>query len=208
MASAKKTKSKSLLREYAWCLLMALALALVIRSSAVQAYEVPTGSMKPTIVEGDQLLVSKFAYDLRVPLTGQVIAPLSDPKRGQVIVFANPDGEGPDFVKRIIALPGETLSIVNRILYIDGKPLDDRWGRYNGSTPRTGDNFGPITVPKDCYFVMGDNRHNSYDSRFWNQGQGGFVPREEIRGRAILIHWSWKEFPYKVRWARLGNMFE
>ncbi|MCF8048833.1 MAG: signal peptidase I, partial [Desulfarculaceae bacterium] len=174
------------MRGWGGALLWALVLSAVLRAGVVQASWVPSGSMEPTLLPGDHMLVNKLCYDIKLPFTEVVLLPVGDPQRGDVVVFANPAGHGSDFVKRIVGLPGETVQMRGKVLYIDGKPLVQDWGRY---APRShmGEHFGPVKVPPGSYFMMGDNRDNSFDSRFWNQGRGGFVPREEIVGRAEVV---------------------
>jgi signal peptidase I len=195
------------LRGWGGALLWALVISAVLRAGAVQASWVPSGSMEPTLLPGDHMLVNKLCYDLKVPFTDLVLAPLGDPQRGDVVVFKNPQGHGSDFVKRIVGLPGETVEMRGEVVYVNGRPLAQDWGRY---APRShaGERFGPFTVPQGSYFMMGDNRDNSYDSRFWNQGRGGFVPRDEIVGRAEVVLWSWKQFPTSLRPNRLGHVID
>ena len=201
-------KPKPVWREYLEALIWAAILALVIRTWGVQAFKIPSGSMKPTLLIGDHLLVSKSSYGIREPFTDSVLIPLGDPQRGDIVVFRFPEDRDKDFIKRIIGLPGETVQVINKDVLINGKPIKDPWATYAdrvilpaGVQPR--DNFGPVTVPPDHFFVMGDNRDQSYDSRFWFRGKGGFVPRKDILGRAFIIYWSWKDDTMGVRWDRL-----
>lgn len=207
----QEEQSQGLLRRFmrGWggALLWALVISAVLRAGVVQASWVPSGSMEPTLLPGDHMLVNKLCYDLKLPFTGVVLLPLGEPQRGDVVVFANPTGHGSDFVKRIVGLPGETVAMRGKVLYIDGKPLAQDWGRYSGRS-HAGDHFGPVKVPPKSYFMMGDNRDNSFDSRFWNQGRGGFVPREEIVGRAEVVLWSWKNFPVSLRLDRLAHLID
>ncbi len=207
----KKKAPKPLWRDYLEALAWAVVLALVIRTWGVQAFKIPSGSMKPTLLIGDHLLVSKSSYGIKLPFSGVVVIPVSDPERGDIIVFRFPEDRDKDFIKRIIGLPGETVEVRNKEILINGEPLHDPWGHYAdriilppGVQPR--DNFGPVTVPPDHYFVMGDNRDQSYDSRFWFNGRGGFVPRQDILGRAFIIYWSWKDHTFGVRWNRIGTI--
>jgi len=193
-----KVRKKSVLREYTEAILVAVLLALLIRTFVVQAFKIPSGSMIPTLLVGDHILVNKFVY--------RFVAP----KRGDVIVFKYPVDESRDFIKRIIAVGGEDLNIKDQKIYINCKPveptcnpIDDPWGKWE-------DRFGTIEstsvkVPPDSYFVMGDNRNNSQDSRYW-----GFVKRDKIKGRAFLIYWSWDSerdsILEHVRWSRLGKL--
>ncbi len=213
LSSREDAKPRSVFREYFEALLWAVILALVIRTFAVQAFKIPSGSMKPTLLVGDHLLVSKSSYGIKLPFSDRVIIPLGQPERGDIVVFRFPEDRDKDFIKRVIALPGETVEVRNKQVYINGKPLDDPWGHYSdrvilppGVQPR--DNFGPITVPAGQYFVMGDNRDQSYDSRFWFGGRGGLVPIQDILGRAIVIYWSWEDDTFGVRWSRLGHLIK
>jgi signal peptidase I len=185
---AKSIKRKA--RELIQVVFLALLAALILRATVVSAYHVPTGSMIPTLLVGDQFLAFPSAYDLKVPFTDISVVPLSEPKRGDVITFKSPTGEGPDWVKRIIGLPGETIFIRGTRIYINGKLFDDPWGSYTGGPMAWRGDFGPVTVPPGKYFMLGDNRDNSNDSRFWAGRRGGFVPREHIHGKALVIHWS------------------
>jgi signal peptidase I len=206
-------RSKSTIREYLEALIWAVVLALIIRTWAFQAFKIPSGSMKPTLLIGDHLLVSKSAYGLKLPFSDRVIIPLGQPKRGEIIVFRFPEDRDKDFIKRVIGLPGDSLEVRNKMVYINGQPLEDPWAHYSdriilppGIQPR--DNFGPVTVPADTYFVMGDNRDQSYDSRFWFGGKGGFVPKADILGKAMIIYWSWEDDTFGVRWSRLLQIIE
>ena len=207
----KPEKKKPVWREYLEAIVWAVVLALLIRTWGVQAFKIPSGSMIPTLLIGDHLLVSKSSYGISLPFSGRVAIPLGDPERGDIVVFRFPEDRDKDFIKRIVALPGETVQVSNKEVFINGKKLDDSWGHYTdriilppGVQPR--DNFGPVTVPPGHYFVMGDNRDQSYDSRFWFHGRGGFVPRQDILGRAFIIYWSWKDESFGVRWPRLGHI--
>ena len=196
---------RKLIKDFALPIIWALVLAAVLKAGVVQASWVPSGSMEPALLVGDHMLVNKLCYDLKVPFTDQVIVRIGSPQRGDVVVFRNPTGSGPDYVKRIIALPGETVEIRRRQVLINGRALSDPWARHTGG-PAGGFRFGPVVVPEESYFMMGDNRDNSHDSRFWNQGRGGFVPRRDLVGRAEVILWSWREFPLHLRWQRLGHV--
>jgi signal peptidase I len=207
----KRKAQKSVWRDYFEAMLWAVVLALIIRTWGVQAFKIPSGSMKPTLLIGDHLLVSKSSYGIKLPFSDTVIIPISDPQRGDIIVFRFPEDRDKDFIKRIMALPGETVEVRNKEFYVNGKPLKESWGHYAdriilppGVQPR--DNFGPVVVPEDHYFVMGDNRDQSYDSRFWFSGRGGFVPRDDILGRAFIIYWSWEDESFGVRWNRIGHL--
>lgn len=188
------------LLEYIEALAVALILALVIRTFVVQAFKIPSGSMLETLQVGDHLLVNKFIYGVKMPFTGKILYDVDDPKHGDIVVFEFPEDPDKDFIKRIIGLPGDVIEIKDKEVYRNGVKLDEPYAQHsdpNTVIPRR-DNFGPITVPENKYFCMGDNREESYDSRFW-----GFVDREKIKGKAWIIYWSWDGFP-SVRFNRVG----
>jgi len=200
----KETKRKGIIREYAEAILIAIILAVFIRTFVVQAFKIPSASMVPTLQVGDHILVNKFIYGVKIPFIRKTIIPLRKPKRGDVIVFIFPKDRSKDFIKRVIGIEGDTVEIVNKKVYINGKPFNDPYGVHNDNfifpkriEPR--DNFGPVTVPKDAVFVMGDNRDNSRDSRFW-----GFVKLKDIEGKAFIIYWSWDNF--SIKWNRIGKL--
>lgn len=198
-----KTKKKSTLREYTEAILIALVLAFVIRSFIVQAFKIPSGSMIPTLLIGDHILVSKFAYGPQVPFTKIRLFSVKKPQRREVVVFLEPTERKKDFIKRVVGLPGETIQVINRKVYINGEPLDESdYVYYVDSRYIRGlDNFGPVEIPEDCYFMMGDNRENSSDSRVW-----GPVPFELMKGKAFMIYWSWDGPHHSVRWRRIGDL--
>ena len=197
-----QTRRKSVIREYAEAILIAVLLALLIRTFVVQAFKIPSGSMIPTLLVGDHILVNKFLYRLR------------DPARGDVVVFKYPVEEHRDFIKRVIGVGGDELYIKDRKVYVNCRPpgpacrpIEERWAYYEERFGTAGETFGPVQVPAGSYFVMGDNRNNSQDSRYW-----GFVKKEKIKGQAFIIYWSWdsdrddKLLWERVRWGRLGHL--
>lgn len=199
-------KKKSLFREYAEAIAIALLLALFIRGFVVQAFKIPSGSMIPTLLIGDHILVSKFIYGIRNPFTGAVLIPVKEPGRLDVVVFKYPLNPDQDFIKRVIGLPGDTIEVVNKQVRVNGSPIKDDPGINNKNIvlPRdvsTRDNFGPMTVPPHSLFVMGDNRDNSHDSRFWQ-----FVDYKSLKGKAFILYWSWDKEDFGVRWRRVGNI--
>lgn len=186
-----KTRKKSVFREYAEAAAIAVLLALFIRTFVVQAFKIPSGSMEPTLLVGDHILVNKFMYGIKIPLIRKTLIPISEPDRNDVIVFIYPLDKSKDFIKRVIGLPGDKIEIIDQRIYINGKLYQDRYGFYSdrgNSTARSRvkNHFGPVTVPGYHLFVMGDNRNHSYDSRFW-----GFVPIRSVKGKAFIIYWSW-----------------
>jgi signal peptidase I len=201
-------KPKSTVREYAEALGVALLLALVIRTFVVQAFKIPSGSMLPTLQVGDHILVNKFIYGprLEIPLTQLSLGRLPGlrkPKPGDVIVFIWPKDRSKDFIKRVIAVEGQTVEVRSKQVFIDGKPWDDPHATFSNARGGAGDNFGPLVVPPGSVFVMGDNRDQSYDSRFW-----GPVPIADIKGEALILYWSWDGPDRWVRWERIGRLVE
>ncbi|NJB69277.1 signal peptidase I [Desulfobaculum xiamenense] len=190
-------------RDYAEALIIALILAFFIRSFVVQAFKIPSGSMLETLQIGDQLLVNKFLYGIKVPFTDITVVPISDPEHGDIIVFRYPLDESKDYIKRVIGLPGDTLEMRDNVVYRNGERLDEPYlaGLPAKNFPPA-HNFGPVTLPDNKYFCMGDNRENSSDSRYW-----GFVDRSQIVGKAWRIYWSW-DGPFSIRWSRLGSLVE
>jgi len=192
--------------ETAEALVVAILLAVVIRWGVVQAFKIPSGSMLPTLQIGDHLLVNKLLYGPRVPYTDGRLFRLRPPRRGDIVVFAYPQDDTKDFIKRVIGEPGDTVEVKSKVVYINGKPLVDPWGVNVDSVVypegfEKRDNFGPVTVPPGQYFCMGDNRDKSYDSRFW-----GFVEDARIRGKAFILYWSWDAEAFRPRLGRMGRL--
>jgi signal peptidase I len=209
-----KSKSRSVVRDYAEAIIIALILALVIRTFVVQAFKIPSGSMKPTLLVGDHILVNKFVYGIRLPYWNIELLAISQPKRGDIVVFRYPVDPSKDFIKRAIGLPGDTVRIQDKQVFVNDKPLSEPYVVHSDSrvlplstSPR--DNMVPVKVPANSLFVMGDNRDESYDSRFWK-----FVDMSELRGKAFIIYWSWNSdgeitlSPGQsyVRWNRIGRL--
>ncbi len=199
-------RSKSTVREYVEALGVAFLLALFIRTFLVQAFKIPSGSMLPTLQIGDHILVNKLRYGIRLPIVGKRVVKFQDPRRGDIIVFVYPVDPSKDFIKRVIGEPGDTVEVRHKQIYVNNEKLDDAYGHFvdgpgdmSRLTPR--DNYGPVTVPPDDVFVMGDNRDRSYDSRFW-----GFVPLDDVKGKAFVIYWSWDGDDRWVRWERIGDV--
>ena len=202
-------RRKSVLREYVEAIAIAVLLALVIRTLIVQAFTIPSGSMMDTLLIGDYILVNKFLYGPELPLTDYRLPALHPPRRGDIIVFKYPQDEKRDFIKRIIGTPGDTVQVRGQQVLINGQPLEEPYVRHNpsslshtGSPTFCGYAYAceSLVVPPDSYFVMGDNRDNSQDSRYW-----GFVKRDKIKGKAFLIYWSWDSDRHWLRWRRLGH---
>jgi len=203
MTSSMNPKWHEVLRDWAEALIFALILALFIRSFVVQAFKIPSGSMLETLQIGDHLLVNKFIYGVKLPLTDITLFDVSDPEFGDVIVFEYPKDPSKDYIKRLIGLPGDTIQVVDNHLVRNGQPVDEP---YLSGLPARGSlvrvDFGPITVPDGQYFMLGDNRNNSMDSRYW-----GFVDRSAIVGKAWRIYWSWEGLT-NIRWDRIGRLVQ
>jgi signal peptidase I len=186
---------KSVVREYFEAIVMALILALFVRTWAVQAFKIPTGSMENNLLIGDHLLVNKFVFGPSATAAERALLPTTDIARGDIVVFKYPDEPERDFIKRVIGLPGETLELRNKRVFINGQPLDEPYVHFlepaaEGQEVTSFDvreRYGPVRVPDGQYFVMGDNRDNSQDSRYW-----GFLPRGHIKGKALMIYWSYE----------------
>jgi len=197
---------------------VALILAIFIRTFFVQAYKIPSGSMEPTLLIGDHILVNKIVFGLRMPDSlfglqipglpyGRYLFRIESVHRGDVVVFVFPPDRSKDFIKRVIGIAGDTIQVKNGEVWLNGAKMPDPHGHYevaaserSSASPR--DNFGPITVPPGRLFMMGDNRDRSYDSRFW-----GFVDDNDVEGRATIIYWSWDSDSSSIipiRWNRFG----
>jgi len=179
-------KKKSVLRDWVESIIVAFILAMIIRAFIVQAFKIPTGSMRMTLIEGDLILVNKFIYGAKVPFTKYRLPALRQPKHGDVVVFIYPEDKKKDFIKRLVGLPGETVEIKGGSIYINDKPAVEgifnqiyyyNRGEYSAEGQK-------IVVPKDSYFVLGDNSASSKDSRYW-----GFVPKDDLLGEAMIIYW-------------------
>ncbi|HTF99459.1 MAG TPA: signal peptidase I [Nitrospirota bacterium] len=224
-------RKKSFYKEWIEPFLIAAVVALFIRQFVVEAFKIPSGSMIPTLKIGDHLLVNKFVYGPRIPFTDTRFFSWQEPKRGDVIVFKFPVDENKDFIKRVVGLPGDKIEIKNGVLMVNDQPVklleESAPGRAAqtseseaGFQPKfykeqlgpvthdiqylhdqSGASFGPVVVPKESVFVMGDNRDNSQDSRVW-----GFVKFNKILGRALIIYWSWNGETSWVRWNRIGSL--
>ncbi|MCF6245807.1 MAG: signal peptidase I [Desulfobacula sp.] len=200
-------KTRSALRENTEAIIIAIIIAMFIRTFIVQAFKIPSGSMLETLQIGDQILVNKFIYGVKIPFTnGKTIIPVKNPEKGDIVVFKYPEDPSKDFIKRVVATAGDTLEIVNKQLFINGKLVKDEPYAIHKDRQiipgkfTTRDNHRKITIPENKIFVMGDNRDNSHDSRFW-----GFVDLTAVRGEAFIIYWSWEKNK-GVRWNRLGNL--
>lgn len=203
-ASGKKTKSK--IREFIEAILSAAVIAALVITFVVQAFKIPSGSMIPTLLIGDHLFVNKFIYGVKIPYFRKTIIPITDPKRGDVIVFIYPKDRSKDYIKRVIGIGGDKIEIKNKQIFLNDQPYTDTVGIYGDALVYTAetqprDNFGPVIVPAGALFVMGDNRDSSLDSRFW-----GFVDLKDVQGKAFIIYWSWNSEETSVRWDRLAKL--
>ena len=202
------SREKSKVREYAESIIWALVLAFIIRSCVVQAFKIPSGSMEDTLVVGDHLMVNKFIYGIKLPFTDTRLLKLRDPVRGDVLVFEYPEDRSKDFIKRVIGVPGDEISVRDKQVFVNGVLYRNPHEVHKDAQllpreqgPR--DNFGPVRVPANSYFMMGDNRDRSYDSRFW-----GFIRDSDIKGKAFIKYWSWDSDAWRVRWNRIGRLIE
>lgn len=197
-------KKKSVFAEYFEAIFIALILALVIRTFLIQAFVIPSESMLDTILIGDRVLVNKFSYGVRNPFNGDELIRVGDPEFGDIIVFPNPETPQVDYIKRVIGLPGDTIEVRDKVLYRNGRAVQEDYVRHSSPHMVPGrDNFGPVKIPEGEYFCMGDNRDNSHDSRFW-----GTVPRNTILGKAFVIYWSSTNWFRPIRWGRIGMTFD
>lgn len=234
-------RQKSLIREYAETIVFAVLLFVVIKTDVVQAFRIPSGSMEDTLLVGDFLLVNKFIYGPIIPGTDYKLPGIRDPKAGDVIVFPYPSDPSKDFIKRCVAIEGQVVEVRDKVVYVDDERIDDpSYSKHTESNIISGkrgprDNWGPKVIGKDELFVMGDNRDNSSDSRFW-----GFVDKKTVRGQAFVVYWSWEQetedprlpawswdqpaqsfaslthvvgynilhAPWRVRWSRIGRLIE
>lgn len=209
---AEAAFQKSTLREYFESILVAVVLALFVRTFVFQAFKIPTGSMKPNLLVGDHLLVNKFIFAPTATALERALLPMRDIRRGEIIVFKFPEEPERDFIKRVIGLPGDTIELRNQTVFINGEALTEPYAHYLFPPAEEGQadsldirrKYGPVTVPDGHFFMMGDNRDDSQDSRFW-----GFLPQSYVKGRALFIYWSFdtpedgSAAGFAPRWGRL-----
>jgi signal peptidase I len=196
---SENTYRKSVVREYLESIVVAVILALFIRTFVVQAFKIPTGSMEENLLIGDHLLVNKMVYSPSLAPWEARLLGKKPIQRGHVIVFKFPEDPSRDFIKRVIGLPGETVEVRDKVVYVDGKALEEGYTHFSDTplrsddpeyalrTDKVRDHWGPRTVPAGQLFVMGDNRDNSRDSRSW-----GFLPEDQVKGRALIVYWSYE----------------
>ncbi|MEW5744916.1 MAG: signal peptidase I [Nitrospirota bacterium] len=192
--------------EYTKAIGTALILALIIRAYVVQAFKIPSGSMIPTLLIGDHILVNKFIYGTTIPFTDNRVLVLAKPERGDIVVFKYPEDPSKDFIKRVVGVEGDVVEARNKAVFVNGKRVVEPYVQYTDASVRMGgmeprDNFGPYLVPKGRIFVMGDNRDQSYDSRYW-----GYVDTKLLKGKAFIIYWSWDKIKSFPRFGRIGQL--
>ncbi len=198
---------KSVVREYFESIVIAVILALFVRTWAVQAFKIPTGSMEPTLLRGDHLLANAAAYGYRLPFQATPSLWRRSPARGEIAVFRFPPNPTQHFVHRVIGLPGETVEIRDRTVHVDGQPLDEPYAAFIDDAERA--DWGPEVVPPGQYWMLGDNRDNSRDSRYW-----GFLPESEFIGRIGVVYYSIEPSRLtgpgapsgRIRWDRMGHV--
>jgi signal peptidase I len=200
---AEAPKTKSVVREYAEALLFAVVLVMFLRAFVIQAFRIPSGSMQNTLLVGDFLFVNKFIYGPKIPFTDVRLPGIRDPKPGDIIVFKAPIADQKDFIKRCIAVGGQTVEVRDKQFYVDGVKLDEPYAihadpREIGS-PR--DDFGPFKVPPGYLFMAGDNRDDSNDSRYW-----GPVNMNRVKGKAMFIYFSWNHEKHMPRFSRFFDL--
>ncbi len=206
-----RKQEKSVIRENIEAILIALVIAIVIRTFAIQAFKIPSGSMLETLQIGDHILVNKIVYGtpIDVPFTNINLfwmPGFKKPQRGDILVFKYPEDPKRDFIKRTVAVGGDVVEARDKVLYVNGKPATEPYAVYKDETVRPRatdkrDNFGPLTVPEGKVFMMGDNRDQSYDSRFW-----GPVDLKQIKGKAVIIYWSWDSAKKWNHLNRIGRL--
>ncbi len=203
-------KSRSKIQETIEVVIVALLIAGVVRAFLIGNYAIPSRSMVPTLLVGDRIIANKVIYGIKLPLFRKTVIPISEPKRGEMVIFIYPEDRSKDFVKRVVGVAGDKIEIKNKTLYLNDREVHDGFGIYSDpvvypAVLQRRDNFGPVVVPPQSIFVMGDNRDESLDSRFW-----GFVNLADVQGRASFIYFSFDAdaeggFFSKIRWNRIGR---
>ncbi|MBS0357834.1 MAG: signal peptidase I [Proteobacteria bacterium] len=215
-----------LIVEYSRSFFPVILLVLLIRSFLMEPFRIPSGSLEPTLLTGDFVLVNKYDYGIRLPVLNKKIISIKEPKLADIVVFRWPVDPSIDYIKRIIGVPGDHIQYTDKVLYINGKKMNQSFVTYAGEQGASGeinrvekrtedlngivhdiyvnpavpaDNFD-VVVPEGQYFAMGDNRDDSSDSRRW-----GFVPEENLIGKAVMVWMSWNATTYSVRWNRIGD---
>jgi len=197
---AKSRKKKSVFREYAEIIVLAVGLALFVRTFFVQAFRIPSESMEDTLLVGDFLFANKLVYGPKLPLVNVRLPGIRDPRPGDIIIFKYPNDPKIDYIKRCVAVAGQTVELIDDQLYVDGVLQEESYSKYVfGSRPDR--HFGPFTVPEGNCFMMGDNRDNSADSRAW-----GPLDQTLITGKAMFIYFSWNPRSHSIRFSRIGDL--
>jgi signal peptidase I len=201
-------KAKSKLREYTEAIIWAIALSFLVRTFVIQSFKIPSGSMENTLLIGDYLLANKFIYGITVPWTSDKLLKIRDPRQGDIVIFKYPLDRTQDYIKRIVGVPGDEIQIRDKQVYVNGIPYRNPHEIHSDShiLPQgqgVRDNFGPVRVPENSYFMMGDNRDNSSDSRFW-----GYVKSSDIIGEALIKFWSWDKEKWRPRWHRIAKLID
>lgn len=215
--AGEPVRKKSGFQEAIEAVALAVIIVFLIQTFIIRAFRIPSGSMEDTLLVGDFLLANKFVYGAQLPFLGLRLPGLREPAPGDILIFRCPDDLKKDYIKRCIAVGGQTVEIRDKQVYVDGRlqPLPPRGKHLDGrslpaeAAPR--DNFGPVVVPVNHYFCLGDNRDNSRDSRWW-----GFLPKKLLRGQALILYFSWDpnlEIPFwnlacKIRWHRIGKVIK
>jgi signal peptidase I len=195
-----KKRRKSVVREYSEIIVLAVGLALFVRTFFVQAFRIPSESMEDTLLVGDFLFANKLLYGPKLPLLDVRLPAIRDPKPGDIIIFKYPGDPKVDYIKRCVAVEGQTVELIDSQLYVDGVLQDEKFTKYVfGSRPER--HFGPFTVPEGHIFMMGDNRDNSADSRAW-----GPLDKGLITGKAMFIYFSWNPRSHSIRFSRIGDV--
>jgi len=198
VAFVYKLPKTNVIRDWVEPAFEAIIIATIIRALIIQAFKIPSSSMEDTLLIGDHIIANKFIYGTNLPFSGKTILKFTQPKRGEVVIFRYPKNPSLMFIKRCIGLPGDTIEVKDKIVYVNGVKLDEPYVFHKDmntypANANNRDNYGPVVVPKDEFFVMGDNRDNSDDSRFW-----GFLPYKYLRGKAWLVYWP----PDRIRIIR------
>ncbi|RJP75811.1 MAG: signal peptidase I [Candidatus Zixiibacteriota bacterium] len=233
-----RRRAKGPVRDWLEFIITLTIMVFVIRTTVVEAYRIPSSSMEDTLLIGDFLMVNKFLYGIRTPdrigvpftrigfdVPHTRLPALRDPQRGDVVVFKYPKDPSQNYIKRLVGLPGDTIEIRDKVLLINGRVLTNPpkakfadWRVWPDEVQQRDivpagngnrDNYGPVVVPDDHYFMMGDNRDNSSDSRYW-----GFLPHDNIVGKAFVVYFSWDKYiPFfrfydSIRWTRIGSLIQ
>lgn len=200
MTVPKRRRRKSIIREYTEIIVLAVALALFVRTFFVQAFRIPSESMEDTLLVGDFLFANKFLYGAKLPWVDVRVPGIRDPKPGDIIIFKYPGDHKTDYIKRCVAVEGQTVEMKGEKLFVDGVLQEEDFTKYVFG-PRPDRTYGPFTVPEGHVFMMGDNRDNSADSRAW-----GPLDKKLIMGKAMFIYFSWNPSAHTVRFSRIGDI--